>query len=71
MKQTLAEDKAKIIEMKSNYELKEKLLQDQQDLYKKSIEEQSRIKIESELEKKNLEIEQIRQAAEIKEKKTK
>ena len=68
MKQTLAEDKAKIIEMKSNYELKEKLLQNQQDLYKKSIEEQSRIKIESELEKKNLEIEQIRQAAEIKEK---
>ena len=67
MKQTLAEDKAKIIEMKSNYELKEKLLQDQQDLYKKSIEEQSRIKIESELEK-NLEIEQIRQAAEIKKK---
>ena len=35
MKQTLAEDKAKIIEMKSNYELKE-ALQDQQDLYKKS-----------------------------------
>ena len=34
MKQTLADDKAKIIEMKSNYELKEKLLQDQQDLYK-------------------------------------